>query len=32
MEKDELTFKIIGCAMIVHSTLGNGFTHIVFIF
>ncbi len=24
---DKLTHKIIGCAMKVHSTLGNGFTH-----
>jgi len=32
MEKDELTFKIIGCAMKVHSTLGNGFTQVEFIF
>jgi len=31
MEKDELTFKIIGCAMKVHNTLGNGFTHGEFI-
>jgi len=26
MDKDELTFKIIGSALKVHSTLGNGFT------
>ena len=32
MEKDELTIKIIGCSMKVHSTLGNGFTHVEFIF
>ena len=24
IEKDELTFAIIGCAMKVHNTLGNG--------
>jgi GxxExxY protein len=27
MKHEELTRKIIGCAMKVHSTLGNGFTH-----
>ena len=27
MEKDKLTYEIIGCAMKVHNTLGNGFTH-----
>ena len=32
MEKDQLTFDIIGCAMKVHNTLGNGFTHGEFIF
>ena len=32
MEKDQLTFDIIGCAINVHNTLGNGFTHEVFIF
>ena len=32
MEKDKLTFDIIGCAMKVHNTLGNGFTHVEFIF
>ena len=31
MEKDKLTYAVIGCAMKVHNTLGNGFTHIVFI-
>jgi len=25
MEKDKLTFDIIGCAMKVHNTPGNGF-------
>ena len=30
MEKDELTFKIIGCAMKVHSTLGNGFQKVIY--
>lgn len=27
-----LTEKIIGCAMEVHKILGNGFTHIEFVF
>ena len=29
MEKDKLTFDIIGCAMKVHNTLGNGFTPVL---
>ncbi|MDX9789419.1 MAG: GxxExxY protein [Candidatus Kapabacteria bacterium] len=28
----ELTSKIIGCAMTVHKTLGNGFTHLFYLF
>ena len=28
--KDDLTFKVIGCAMKVHSTLGNGFQEIIY--
>lgn len=28
MKHEELTKQIIGCAMTVHNTLGNGFTHI----
>lgn len=28
--KDDLTFKIIGCAMKVHSTLGNGFQEVIY--
>lgn len=28
--KDDLTFKIIGCAMRVHSTLGNGFQEVIY--
>lgn len=31
MEKDQLTFDIIGCAMRMHNKLGNGFTHGEFI-
>jgi hypothetical protein len=31
-KQDELTHKIIGCAMEVHNTLGNGFTHIFICF
>lgn len=32
MEKinDELTYKIIGCAMKVHNTLGNGFQEVIY--
>jgi GxxExxY protein len=26
---DELTYKIIGCAMKVHNTLGNGFQEVI---
>lgn len=28
--KDPLTYKIIGCAMKVHSTLGNGFQEVIY--
>ncbi len=28
--KDDLTYKIIGCAMKVHSTLGNGFQEVIY--
>jgi GxxExxY protein len=28
--KDELTYKIIGCAMKVHGTLGNGFQEVIY--
>jgi GxxExxY protein len=27
---DEITFKIIGCAMKVHNTLGNGFQEVIY--
>jgi len=30
MEKDQLTFTIIGCAMKVHNTLGNGFQEVIY--
>ena len=30
MQKDKLTFDIIGCAMNVHNTLGNGFQEVIY--
>jgi len=30
MQDNELTHKIIGCAMRVHSTLGNGFQEVIY--
>lgn len=30
MEKDILTYKVIGCAMKVHNTLGNGFQEVIY--
>ena len=30
MQQDEITFKIIGCAMKVHTTLGNGFQEVIY--
>lgn len=28
--KDDLTYKIIGCAMKIHNTLGNGFQEVIY--
>lgn len=30
MEKGDLTYKIIGCAMKVHNNLGNGFQEVIY--
>lgn len=30
MKKDALTYQIIGCAMDVHNTLGNGFQEVIY--
>lgn len=30
MEKGDLTYRVIGCAMKVHNTLGNGFQEVVY--
>lgn len=30
MEKDELTYKIIGCAMKVHNAMGAGFQEVIY--
>ncbi len=30
MNEEEITYKIIGCAMKVHNTLGNGFQEVIY--
>lgn len=30
VSKDKLTYSIIGCAMKVHNTLGNGFQEVIY--
>jgi GxxExxY protein len=30
MEKDDLTYKIIGCAIKVHNTMGPGFQEVIY--
>ncbi|MCB9046893.1 MAG: GxxExxY protein [Chitinophagales bacterium] len=30
MQEEEITYKIIGCAMKVHNTLGNGFQEVIY--
>ena len=30
MDKDQLSYQIIGCAMNVHNTLGNGFQEVIY--
>ena len=30
MKVDKLTYQIIGCAMEVHNTLGNGFQEVIY--
>lgn len=30
MQKDDITYKVIGCAMKVHNTLGSGFQEVIY--
>lgn len=30
MKEEEITYKIIGCAMKIHNTLGNGFQEVIY--
>jgi len=30
MDKDKLTYEVVGCAMKVHNTLGNGFQEVIY--
>lgn len=30
MQLDDITFKVIGCAMKVHNTMGNGFQEVIY--
>ena len=30
MKREEITYKIIGCSMKIHNTLGNGFQEVIY--